>query len=541
MRKKKIWKIIGGLFLFFMVVGILGGDTDSQTEEKSQQASVETGREPEQEEKTEKKAEDSDNKEKKSDKEEKDSEEKAEKKEKDSDDKAEKLKKDAEGQKDAVKTKQQKDPAEGYIFPDSDSRYLSEEEVRDIDAGKLRIARNELFARHGYIFQDEGLRQYFESQPWYSGTVEAEQFDFDTYLNDFEKANADLIRLVEEGGGDTETAATESNGQEQAAEGADAPYYSTEYLAYYLEEHHMEVNTFRETEKVVDFILSNHGEPVFVKKDGGFLAKPYYAMTKDNTDFFYIGQMKENKPDGMGAIFKPVNVSVNAESIGESDTARISESSSWANQYYLAVMYAGYFKEGRPEGFGMEFSVPGDEDYFIAEIPISGCQSEADIQGAFLDMANPIRYEGEFKEGEYSGRGNEYGYMETYIYGDAGRDTFSDEEDWIEALDGDEETGAKAYEIMSGTNKDITVYTGTYEKGERNGEFKIYELGCLAYEGDMRKGEYHGVGTEYYPMSEQVFYEGGWKNGDYHGTGTMYLKDGEIKYSGEWEYGDYGN
>ena len=40
------------------------------------------------------------------------------------------------------------------------------------------------------------------------------------------------------------------------------------------------------------------------------------------------------------------------------------------------------------------------------------------------------------------------------------------------------------------------ITKSTYEKGEMNGEFKIYELGCLAYEGGVKKGRYHGVGTD---------------------------------------------
>lgn len=441
--------------------------------------------------------------------------------------------------------------AQDYIFPDSDSRYLSEDEVRNVEPGKLRIARNELFARHGYIFQDEGLRQYFESQPWYAGTVEAEQFDFDTDLNEYEKKNAELINLVEAEGGEaetakgedgkeTETAADENGGQEQAANGADAPYLSLEYLKYYLEKYHIEVNEFSERKNIFDFIQSNPGELVYIKEDGGFLKKPYYAMTANYIEFFYQGQMKENKPDGIGAIFKPVYLSWNAESIGESDTADIYESSSMASQYSLALVYAGYFKEGRPEGYGIEFSVPGDEDYLIGEIPINGCQSEADIQETFLEMANPIRYEGEFEEGEYSGRGNEYEYPLSYSDGEE-KETFLDEEECIEGAGGNEEVGGKIYEVLSGTNKDIKIYTGTYGKGERNGAFKIYEFGYLCYEGGVKKGKYHGVGTEYYPLSKQVYYEGEWRNGEPHGTGVRYLEDGSIYYSGEWEYGDYAN
>ena len=85
-----------------------------------------------------------------------------------------------------------------YIFPDSNSRYLSEEEVRAVEADRLFIGRNEIFARHGYIFQDEGLQQHFNSMPWYSGTVTAEQFNADAVFNDFEKKNAELIKRIED-------------------------------------------------------------------------------------------------------------------------------------------------------------------------------------------------------------------------------------------------------------------------------------------------------------------------------------------------------
>ncbi len=85
-----------------------------------------------------------------------------------------------------------------YVFPDSGSRYLSEEEVRSAETDKLRIARNEIFARHGYIFNDEGLQQYFNSTSWYTGTIPADQFDMDEMLNDFEKKNAELIGKVED-------------------------------------------------------------------------------------------------------------------------------------------------------------------------------------------------------------------------------------------------------------------------------------------------------------------------------------------------------
>ena len=87
---------------------------------------------------------------------------------------------------------------EEYIFPDSDKKYLSEDEVRSITIEDMMIGRNEIFARHGYIFQDEGLKAYFESMSWYEGTVPSDQFNSEAVLNDFEKKNVELIKRVED-------------------------------------------------------------------------------------------------------------------------------------------------------------------------------------------------------------------------------------------------------------------------------------------------------------------------------------------------------
>lgn len=110
-----------------------------------------------------------------------------------------------EAQEQAAITTEEKNSSEGqtennegeYIFSDSNSRYLSEEEIRSVDANKLKIARNEIFARHGYIFNDEELKQYFNSTSWYQGTVQSDQFNMDWVLNNFEKKNLELISLVE--------------------------------------------------------------------------------------------------------------------------------------------------------------------------------------------------------------------------------------------------------------------------------------------------------------------------------------------------------
>lgn len=86
-----------------------------------------------------------------------------------------------------------------YIFPNSDSAYLTREEVAALSPDQLRLARNEIYARHGRIFQDETLAAYFGSKSWYQPLYDAESFDAlgDSILNEYEIANRDLIQSYE--------------------------------------------------------------------------------------------------------------------------------------------------------------------------------------------------------------------------------------------------------------------------------------------------------------------------------------------------------
>lgn len=92
-----------------------------------------------------------------------------------------------------------------YIFPDSDKKYLSKNEIKSVDLEELALARNEIFARHGYIFTDETYREYFESKSWYQGTIAAAQFNPDKEFNNFEKRNVELIQQVEDELNETST------------------------------------------------------------------------------------------------------------------------------------------------------------------------------------------------------------------------------------------------------------------------------------------------------------------------------------------------
>lgn len=84
-----------------------------------------------------------------------------------------------------------------YILPNSSVMYLSRSDIEHLSQEQLRIARNEIFARHGRTFTDEALQQYFDSKEWYSGTVSPDAFDAEV-LNDCERTNATLIQSYEE-------------------------------------------------------------------------------------------------------------------------------------------------------------------------------------------------------------------------------------------------------------------------------------------------------------------------------------------------------
>ena len=84
-----------------------------------------------------------------------------------------------------------------YVIADSDTRLLTREDLVGLNQEQLRIARNELYARHGRKFNDEALQSYFDSKSWYKGTIEPNDFT-DDMLTETELKNKDTIVSYEE-------------------------------------------------------------------------------------------------------------------------------------------------------------------------------------------------------------------------------------------------------------------------------------------------------------------------------------------------------
>ncbi|WHY66641.1 YARHG domain-containing protein [Neobacillus sp. SuZ13] len=80
-----------------------------------------------------------------------------------------------------------------YFLPASDKSVMSEEDVANLTKGQLRLARNEIYARHGYVFKSEDLQTYFSSKSWYQPDQ-----SFDGSLNEIEKENVNFIKARED-------------------------------------------------------------------------------------------------------------------------------------------------------------------------------------------------------------------------------------------------------------------------------------------------------------------------------------------------------
>lgn len=89
-----------------------------------------------------------------------------------------------------------------YVLPDSDMRYLEWEEVEALAdyGGKdlIRLAVNEMYARHGFVFKKPKNQEYFERKSWYypqPGLTDS--YVKEHLFNDYEKANLEMLLKVE--------------------------------------------------------------------------------------------------------------------------------------------------------------------------------------------------------------------------------------------------------------------------------------------------------------------------------------------------------
>lgn len=102
------------------------------------------------------------------------------------------IEKEEDDKSDSVSAKAAK-----YLLPFSAERLLTEADLHFLTKNELRLARNEIFARHGRLFEDKYLQDYFDAQEWYFGHIAPEDFS-QSVLSDIELANISFIRSYQQ-------------------------------------------------------------------------------------------------------------------------------------------------------------------------------------------------------------------------------------------------------------------------------------------------------------------------------------------------------
>jgi hypothetical protein len=87
------------------------------------------------------------------------------------------------------------DSSNDFIFPNSSVEVLKDYQLAALSKENLALARNEIFARHGYIFKTEPFKSYFPKKSWYKPNP---SFTGNyAELNEIERYNVDLIKKYE--------------------------------------------------------------------------------------------------------------------------------------------------------------------------------------------------------------------------------------------------------------------------------------------------------------------------------------------------------
>lgn len=79
------------------------------------------------------------------------------------------------------------------LYHITSTRLLTTEDIKGLSKAELRIARNEIFARHGYIFKSKDMAEYFGQFEWYHPTSS----NVTSELSKIETKNVSFLKAYE--------------------------------------------------------------------------------------------------------------------------------------------------------------------------------------------------------------------------------------------------------------------------------------------------------------------------------------------------------
>lgn len=84
-----------------------------------------------------------------------------------------------------------------YILPKSNSEFLTEDDINNLSSNDIRFAINEIYARHGLIFNEDEYKNYFNNRYWYEEKITSNEFDVNVF-NEYERENLALLLEYED-------------------------------------------------------------------------------------------------------------------------------------------------------------------------------------------------------------------------------------------------------------------------------------------------------------------------------------------------------
>lgn len=85
----------------------------------------------------------------------------------------------------------------GYLWP-TDTQYITASDLSGLSRDTVAAIRNEIYARHGYAFQQRRWQQYFAAKSWYYRDESCTESTVSSRLSSVEKTNIDTIVKYEE-------------------------------------------------------------------------------------------------------------------------------------------------------------------------------------------------------------------------------------------------------------------------------------------------------------------------------------------------------
>ena len=79
------------------------------------------------------------------------------------------------------------------IYPEGSERLLRVSDIEGLNSWDLKVMRNEIYARHGYIFKTDEIKRYFNEQSWYNPKYS----NVENLLTEIEKKNIQFIKSYE--------------------------------------------------------------------------------------------------------------------------------------------------------------------------------------------------------------------------------------------------------------------------------------------------------------------------------------------------------